>query len=87
MRRDGERIDVLLSSSRVEIDGEPNLVLVMTSVSKEKSLQHQLEHSARVASLGRVAASIAHDRSEFGRSRVMSAIEPGQAAEPCVRSL
>ena len=61
MRRDGERLDVLLSSSRVEIGGEPNLLLVITNVSKEKSLQHQLEHSARVASLGRIAASIAHE--------------------------
>jgi len=61
IRRDGERLDVVLSTSRVEIGGEANLLLVVTNVSKEKSLQHQLEHSARVASLGRVAAGIAHE--------------------------
>lgn len=61
VRRDGERVDVVLSSSLVEIGGEPNLLLVITNVSKEKRLQHELEHSARVASLGRIAASVAHE--------------------------
>ncbi len=61
VRRDGALLDVILSTAPVEIRGEPHLLLVITNVSKEKNLQHQLEHSARVASLGHIAASIAHE--------------------------
>jgi len=61
VHRDGSLVEVHLSSSKVEIRGEPHRLIVATNVAREKRLQQQLEHSARVESLGRVAAGIAHE--------------------------
>jgi two-component system cell cycle sensor histidine kinase/response regulator CckA len=67
-RRDGERLHVLFSSERVEIDGRPALLSMLHDVTAQKQAEErqqridaQGQEARRLEAIGQLAGGIAHD--------------------------
>ncbi|MCA9634295.1 MAG: PAS domain S-box protein, partial [Myxococcales bacterium] len=58
---DGEKVWLEVQGSRVEEEGEPRGVLLIEDVTERKQMQMQLEVANRLASLGTLAAGVAHE--------------------------
>lgn len=61
LRQDGREVHVVANSASFQLAGVPHVLLVISNVSEQKRLQQELERSARISSLGRLAANIAHE--------------------------
>jgi PAS domain S-box-containing protein len=61
LRRDGSPVDVQLSEQSVLFDGRVAVVTVARDVSEQKKTQNQLLVSERMASVGMLAAGVAHE--------------------------
>jgi PAS domain S-box-containing protein len=60
-RNDGREISVLLALSLVPASRSYALVEVSLDITERRKLERELEHSERLASIGRLAASMAHE--------------------------
>lgn len=70
-KKSGEVIEVQISSHDLVTDGRRARLVVATDVTQRRMLESQLEQERRVSSLGRLAATIAH---EF--NNVLMGIQP-----------
>jgi len=61
VRRDGGVVMASIGAMPVMFEGEPAIVAVARDVTSERRLQEQLAHADRLASLGTLAAGIAHE--------------------------
>ncbi len=60
-RRDGSTVTAELSSLRLHFDGAPAIMVVARDVSARKQQQAQLAHTERMATVGVLAAGMAHE--------------------------
>jgi PAS domain S-box-containing protein len=61
LRRDGGTLTAEVASLRLEFDGEPAIFAIARDVTERKRLQAQIAQSDRMASLGTLAAGVAHE--------------------------
>jgi PAS domain S-box-containing protein len=61
VRKDGERIPAEIAFSAVALAGEPAIVTFLRDIRERKVLQAQLVQSDRMATLGMLAAGVAHE--------------------------
>ena len=60
-RRDGTEIVAEIASTIIELDGGPAVLAYARDVTERARLRSQLAHTDRLASLGRMAAGVAHE--------------------------
>jgi PAS domain S-box-containing protein len=60
IRKDGSRFHVLLSSARIQEDGETGMSIAI-DISSRKGAEQALIKSEKLASVGRMAATVAHE--------------------------
>ena len=60
-RRDGTEITAEITSTMIDFDGEPAVLAYARDVTERSRLRAQLAHADRLASLGMMAAGIAHE--------------------------
>ena len=60
-RRDGTEIMAEIASTIIELDGEPAVLAYARDVTERTRLRAQLAHADRLASLGTMAAGVAHE--------------------------
>jgi PAS domain S-box-containing protein len=60
-RRDGTEITAEIASTIIEIDGAPAILAYARDVTERSRLRAQLAHADRLASLGKMAAGVAHE--------------------------
>lgn len=61
VRRDGSELRAEVIGVPVEFDGEPAVIVVVRDVSEQRRLQERLAQSDRLASVGLLAAGVAHE--------------------------
>jgi PAS domain S-box-containing protein len=60
-RRDGTEIVAEIASTIIDLEGEPAVLAYARDVTERTRLRAQLAHADRLASLGRMAAGVAHE--------------------------
>ena len=61
LRQDGSEVQVIVRGTSFQMGRAPHLLAVISNVSEQKRMQQRLERSDRISSLGRMAATIAHE--------------------------
>jgi PAS domain S-box-containing protein len=61
LRRDGKAVVAELASLTLSFEGEPAIFAVVRDITDRKRLQTRLAHTERMASLGTLAAGVAHE--------------------------
>jgi len=61
VRKDGGEVHVVINGTAFLMGGVPHLLAVISNVSDQKRMQQRLERADRISSLGRLAATIAHE--------------------------
>jgi len=61
LRKDRSEVHVVMHGTSFLLDGVAHLLAVVSNVSEQKRLQQRLERADRISSLGRLAATIAHE--------------------------
>jgi two-component system, cell cycle sensor histidine kinase and response regulator CckA len=61
LRKDGTAVVVEVSGVRTEFDGQPSIIALARDVSARKRMEAQLVMADRLASIGRLAASVGHE--------------------------
>jgi two-component system, cell cycle sensor histidine kinase and response regulator CckA len=61
LHREGREVHVAMNGRSFFMGGIPHLLVLMSNVSDRKRLQQRLERVDRISSLGRLAATIAHE--------------------------
>lgn len=96
VRRDGRTIVAEITGIGVEFDGEPAVLAIARDVTARKKLEQQLVMNDRLASLGRLSASVGHELNNplayvlgnvslLERELSLGAPLSGERLERCVR--
>lgn len=60
-RKDGTRLHISLQAKLFELEGQPRVLAILRNIDEERRLARQVEQAARMDSLGRLSATIAHE--------------------------